>query len=225
MKTSLIVTGLLFGGVLLAADFVELNEAAAKAAKEKDFVTAEAKYTEALEAAADPEQKTQAILGKFEAMRGQKRVKEAEEFLLSSVENPDIRMQDARLMLNTLAGTMLWWKGREDRALELLQQAQNCECSKGDNVYFKTYYLMAVLYRNKAQFQTEIDVLDNVLSIREQHPANLYTAHYMTGGAYEKLGKPEEALKHYRLALEFGKKVKYKFDYSPAEKAIERLSE
>ena len=81
MKTSLIVTGLLFGGVLLAADFVELNEAAAKAAKEKDFVTAEAKYTEALDAASDPEQKTQAILGKFEAMRGQKRVKEAEEFL------------------------------------------------------------------------------------------------------------------------------------------------
>ena len=31
-------------------------------------------------------------------------------------------------------------------------------------------------------------------------------------------------LKHYRLALENGKKVKYKFNYSAAEKAIERLS-
>ena len=39
MKASLIVTGLLFGGVLLAeADFGQLCSDGAKAAKEKDFV-------------------------------------------------------------------------------------------------------------------------------------------------------------------------------------------
>lgn len=224
MKTSLIVTGLLFSGMLLAANFGELNEAAEKAAKEKDFVTAETKYAEALESASDSAQKTKAILGKFEAMRGQKRIGDAEKFLLACVEDESIQERDARHILNTLAGTMLWWKGREDRALELLQQAQNCKCPATDNVYFRTYYYMANLYSKKGDPQAVIDVLENVLKVRGQHPANLYTAHRMTGGAYEKLGDTEKALEHYRLALENGKKVKYKFDYSPAEKDVERLS-
>ena len=64
MKASLIVTGLLFGGVLLAeADFGQLCSDGAKAAKEKDFVTAEAKYAEAMKAAADSQQKCKAVLG------------------------------------------------------------------------------------------------------------------------------------------------------------------
>jgi hypothetical protein len=46
----------------------------------------------------------------------------------------------------------------------------------------------------------------------------------LCGAAYEKMGKKDEALNHYKAALESGKKVTYKFDYSPAEKAIERLS-
>ena len=73
MKASLIVTGLLFGGVLLAeADFGQLCSDGAKAAKEKDFVTAEAKYAEAMKAAADSQQKCKAVLGKFQALRSQK---------------------------------------------------------------------------------------------------------------------------------------------------------
>ena len=66
--------------------------------------------------------------------------------------------------------------------------------------------------------------MDNVLRVREQHLANHYSAHMRTGKAYEQLGKKDEALKHYRKALECGKKIKYKFNYSPAEKAIERMS-
>ena len=222
MKISPIVVEILFAGALQAADFWSLDGAAGKAAGEKDFVAAEAKYAEALEAAADPVQKTRAILGKFEAMRGQKRVREAEEFLLSCVEAPDIRMQDARLLLNTLAGTMLW--DRADYAMALLQQAQNCECLKAGNVYYQTFYLMAVLYRNREQYPAVIEVLENVLQVRDQHPANLCKSHYMTGAAYEKLEMPEKALAHYRTALEFGKQVKYKYNYSNVEKAIERMS-
>ena len=152
-----------------------------------------------------------------------KRIKEAEEFLLSRVEDPDIQLQDARQLLNTLAETMLWQKGREDCAMGILQQAQNCECPKSGNVFYQTFYIMAILYRNRAQYSAEIVVLENVLQVREQHPANLCTAHYMTGAAYEKLGNSEEALAHYRTALKFGKRVKYKYDYTKVEKAIERM--
>ena len=224
MKTQLILTGLLFSGMLLAANFGELNEAAEKAAKEKDFVTAEAKYGEAVEAAPDSKEKTQAILGKFQAMRAQKKVKDAEDFVLGSVEDDAIRTEDARHILNTLVETMLRRPDQEDRAMDLLRQAQNCECPQNSNVYYRTFYYMASLYGKKQEYQAQIDVLENVLRAKGQHLANLYTAHLMTGGAYEKLELPEEALKHYRLALEYGKKVKYKFDITSAEKAVERMS-
>ena len=72
--------------------------------------------------------------------------------------------------------------------------------------------------------QEVIEVLGNVTSVKEQHPATLYTANMMTGAAYEDLGKKEDALKHYKAALEYGKKVKYKFDFSAAEQAVERLN-
>ncbi|MBO4491849.1 MAG: tetratricopeptide repeat protein [Lentisphaeria bacterium] len=224
MKRMWIATFFILGNSLFAeADFERLNMEAGQAAEAKNFVTAEAKYAEALASASDSKTKTQAILGKFKAMRGQKRIKEAEEFLLSRVEDPDIQLQDARQLLNTLAETMLWQKGREDCAMGILQQAQNCECPKSGNVFYQTFYIMAILYRNRAQYSAEIVVLENVLQVREQHPANLCTAHYMTGAAYEKLGNSEEALAHYRTALKFGKRVKYKYDYTKVEKAIERM--
>ena len=76
----------------------------------------------------------------------------------------------------------------------------------------------------RKQYQAAIEVLGNVAAVREQHPANLYTANLMTGNALERLGKKSEALKYFRTALENGKKVRYKFNFSQAEKAIERLS-
>ena len=223
-STWILTAGILCAGVLSAADYAQLRIEAEKAAEAKDFVTAEAKYGEAVEAAPDSKEKTQAILGKFQAMRAQKKVKDAEDFVLGSVEDDAIRTEDARHILNTLVETMLRRPDREDRAMDLLRQAQNCECPQSSNVYYRTFYYMASLYGKKQEYQAQIDVLENVLRAKGQHLANLYTAHLMTGGAYEKLELPEEALKHYRLALEYGKKVKYKFDITSAEKAVERMS-
>ena len=45
-----------------------------------------------------------------------------------------------------------------------------------------------------------------------------------SGEIQEKNGQRESALEYYRKALEFGKKVTYKFDYSAAEQAVKRLS-
>lgn len=226
MKASLIVTGLLFGGVLLAeADFGQLCSDGAKAAKEKDFVTAEAKYAEAMKAAADSQQKCKAVLGKFQALRSQKKHKDAEKFALEAVEDEMLKPQEARQILNTLAGSMLWWNKREDYALNLLQQAENCECPKNSNVYFTTYYYMALLYGKKKQPQTAIEVMEKVLQQNSgMHPANQFNAYMVIGRSYEQLNDSGKALESYKSALENGKKVKYKFNYSAAEKAVERLS-
>ena len=225
MKTSLILTGLLFGGVLLAeSDFIQLCQDGAKAAKAKDFVTAEAKYDEAMKAAVDSQQKCKAVLGKFQAMRSRKKYQDAEKFALNAVEDEMLKPQEARQILNVLAGSVLWWNKREDYALELLQQAENCECPKNTSVYFTTYYYMALLYGKKKQPQTAIEVIEKVLQITGMHPANLFNAYMVMGKSYEQLNDPEKALKNYKAALENGKKVKYKFNYSAAEKAVERLS-
>lgn len=225
MKTSLIVTGLLFGGVLLAeADFGQLCQDGAKAAKEKDFVTAEAKFSEAMKAAADSQQKCKAVLGKFQAMWSRKNYMDAEKFALNAVEDEMLKPQESRQILNALAGSMLWWNKREDYALNLLRQAENCECPKNNSVYFTTYYYMAILYGKKKQPQTAIEVMEKVLQIRGVHPANLFNAYMVIGKSYEQLNDPEKALENYKSALENGKKVKYKFNYSAAEKAVERLS-
>lgn len=227
MKSTLIAAGLLFGGLVFAeADFGTIYAEAAKAAKEKDFAAAEAKYGEAADAAKDSQQRSRAILGKFQAMRSQKKVSDAEKFALKAVEEDEmLKPQEIRLILNTVAATMLWWPKRNDYAMTLLQQAQNCQCPKGSNIYYNTFYYIAHLYNNKKQYQAVIEVLEsNVLNVKEQHPANHFTANLLCGSAYEKMGKKDEALNHYKAALEAGKKVKYKFDCSPAEKAIERLS-
>ena len=213
MKTSLIVAGLLFGGVLLAeADFVQLCQDGAKATKKKDYITAEAKYDEAMKAAADSQQKCKAVLGKFQAMRNRKKYKEAEKFALNAVEDEMLKPQEARRILNALAESMLWWNKREDHVLNLLQQAENCECSKNTSVYFTTYYYMALIYGKKNQPQTAIEVMEKVLQIRELHPAHLFNANMVMGKSYEQLNDPGKALENYKAALENGKKVKYKFN-------------
>lgn len=224
MKKRLTAALLIFGCALLAdADFGKLYQEAEKAAKAKDYVTADAKYSEAMTAARDSQQKSRAILGKFMAMRNLKKWKESEDFVFNAVEDEMLKSPEIRHILNTTASILIW-APKIDLALDLLKQAQQQDCPQASNTYFATFYYMAYIYDRKKQPQTAIEVLDNILKVKSQHPANLYGANMMTGNMYEKLGKKDMALKHYRAALENGKKVRYKFDYSPAEKAIEKLS-
>ncbi|MBR2372743.1 MAG: hypothetical protein IKA87_00770 [Lentisphaeria bacterium] len=223
MKTLFAAAVVLSMGLLSGEDYLKIFREASQAEKQKQFAVAEAKYGEALKISANSGQKSRAVLGKFRAMRGLKKFKEAEKLALESVEDESISFQDARHILNTVAGTLLW-SARQHEALALLQQAQNVQCLKSSNIYFSTFYLMAVIYMQRKQYQAAIEVLGNVAAVREQHPANLYTANLMTGNALERLGKKSEALKYFRTALENGKKVRYKFNFSQAEKAIERLS-
>ncbi len=215
---------ILIAAVLLqGADYAELNKAAAAAAKAKDYAGAEAKYTEAMKAAINSVQKSQAIMGKYQALRSQKKWKESEEFMTEAVEDEMLKPEQIRYLLNMFAASYLW-TNRYEFGLSLLQQAQNQQCPKTSNAYYNTYYYMATIYLRKKQPQAAIEALSEVMKVKGVHPANLYTGSMTIGSAYEKLGKKEEALKCYQQALNYGKQVKYKFDYSPAQKAIDRLS-
>lgn len=209
--------------ILQGADYETLCQDAAKAVRAKDYAEAEAKYDEAMRAAGNSVQKCDAILGKFQALRSQKKMKAAEDFMTGAIEDEMLLQPEIRQLLNAFAYSYLW-TNRFEFGLSLVQQARNLQCPKSSNVYCQTYFCMAHIYLRKKQPQAAIEALKNVLDEKELHPANLYSGNMIAAAAYERLGKKEEALKHYRLALENGKKVKYKFDFSRAEKAIERLS-
>ena len=208
---------------LYGEDFSALYDAASEAATRKEFAEAEARFGDALKAATFSPQRCKAILGKFQAMRSQNRPAEAEAFALAAIEEVEMDSPEVRQILNTVAGTLLW-SVRMDDGLRLLEQALHFECPNTGNVYYATYSYMATIYTRKGLHQAVIEVLGNVLNVKGQHPANLYHGHLAVARALEQLGQKEEALKHYRLALENGKMVAYKFNYQAAENAIKELT-
>lgn len=212
------------GSGLLAADYAQLAAEAANAQKTKDYAAASAKYEEAGKAATTPAQKLSTILARFNILKQQKKQAEAEKLLKDMIEDEMLKEPQQRQLINLLAGQYLWGPKYEE-GLSLLKQAQNLACPKNSNEYFRTYYYMAEIYlARKKQPEAALEVMSNMLNITGVHPANLYQTHLVIGTCNEKLGKKEAALEHYRKARDYGKMVKYKADFSAADKAIERLS-
>ena len=198
---------------------------AGNAMKEKNYAVAETKYGEAIVAAKDSKQKCDAVLGKYKAMRrqGKQKIKESESFVTEALEDEMLKSPEVRFILNTVAYDFLWTP-RFEYSLELLKQAQAVPCPESSNTYFRTYFYMAHAFNRKKQIEAAIEALDAVFAAKGVHPSNLFDAHFFSGQLHEKLGKKDDALKHYKKSLEAGKRVKFKIDLSRAEKAIERLT-
>ena len=117
------------------------------------------------------------------------------------------------------------WGGKksQEEALSLLERAQLLKTDV-QNDFYNSYYLAGHIRMAWQQYESVIELMRNIISVKNMHPANLYSAYRLCGSAYEKLGQKDHALEHYKKAAEYGRKVKYKFDYSAADKEIERLS-
>ena len=217
------ISVILAAATVCGADYVKAEQEAVKAVKAKNYALAEEKYGEAVKAARNSAEKCKSIRGKFEAMRKQKKWKEAENFMTGIIEDESLRPQDARLLLNIFAVSFLG-SYRWEYGMLLIQQTQNLPCPKTENAYYNTYDYMAHFYFKRKLPEAVIEIMSNVLPIKGIHPANLYSGNMLVGRAYEQLKMKDEALKHYRTALKHGKQVKYKFSVADAEKAIERLS-
>ena len=214
---------ILAAAAVWGADYVKLEQEAGNAVRAKDFALAEVKFGEAMKSARTPAEKCKAIRGKFEAMRNQKKLKEATAFMTGAIADDSLRPQDVRLLLNVFAATFLG-SFRYEYGLALLQYAQNLPCPKTDNAYYNTYDYMAHFHLRRKQPEAVIEIMSNVLDVKGIHPANLYCGNMLVGKVYEQFKMKAEALKHYRAALKHGKQVKYKFSVADAEKAIRRLS-
>lgn len=225
MKKIFTFVAVLTACVLCGSDFAALSKDGAAANRKKDFASALNKYEAALKVSADSRQRAEALVGKYLALRGLKRTQEGETMLLNAVENDQmLKPLQLRQILNTLAGYNLW-NGRHDFAISLLKQAHNLEAPRAGNDYFRTCYYLATLYVNrKKQPQMALEVITPIAGIKGMHPANSFNAFMLIGEVHEKAGRKAEALKAYKLALGHGSRIRYKYDLTPAKKAIERLS-
>lgn len=223
---NLLVYALLFSFIALCgADPAALNKEGAEAIRKKDFATALAKYDAAIKASTNGAQRYAALMGKYQAMRGLKQWKESEAMLLDAVENDQtLNPIHIRRILNLVAGYNLW-NGRHDFAISLLKQAHNLPAPKVSNDYFRTCYYLATLYANrKNQPQMALEIITPIAEPKGTHPSNSFQAFMLIGSIHEKAGRKAEALQAYKRALAHGSRITYKYDLSPAKKAIERLS-
>ena len=223
MKCLLIL--LVFSTVCALAEdsFTELRKEE-EAYKRNELQTALMKYEEAERSAKTSAERLACILARNNLLRTQKRYVQAVTLLKAHFEDEKLDDRDLKRLVNTYAAQIMWGgKSSQEEALSLLERAQLLKTDV-QNDFFSSYYLAGHIRLVWQQYESVIELMQNVIRVKNMHPANLYSAYRLCGSAYEKLGQKDHALEHYKKAAEYGRKVKYKFDYSAADKEIERLS-
>lgn len=224
MKCLLIL--LVFSTVCALAEdsFTELRKEAEEAYKRNELQTALMKYEDAERSAKTSAERLVCILARNNLLRTQKRYVQAVTLLKAHFEDEKLDDRDLKRLVNTYAAQIMWGgKSSQEEALSLLERAQLLKTDV-QNDFFSSYYLAGHIRLVWQQYESVIELMQNVIRVKNMHPANLYSAYRLCGSAYEKLGQKDHALEHYKKAAEYGRKVKYKFDYSAADKEIERLS-
>lgn len=224
MKCLLIL--LVFSTVCALAEdsFTELRKEAEEAYKRNELQTALMKYEDAERSAKTSAERLACILARNNLLRTQKRYVQAVTLLKAHFEDEKLDDRDLKRLVNTYAAQIMWGgKSSQEEALSLLERAQLLKTDV-QNDFFSSYYLAGHIRLVWQQYESVIELMQNVIRVKNMHPANLYSAYRLCGSAYEKLGQKDHALEHYKKAAEYGRKVKYKFDYSAADKEIERLS-
>lgn len=224
MKSLLIL--LVFSTVCALAEgsFTELKKEAEDAWKRTELQTALMKYEEAERSAKTSAERLACILARNKLLRTQKRYVQAAALLKGHLEDEKLEDRELKRLVNTYAAQIMWGgKKSQEEALSLLERAQLLKTDV-QNDFYNSYYLAGHIRMAWQQYESVIELMRNIISVKNMHPANLYSAYRLCGSAYEKLGQKDHALEHYKKAAEYGRKVKYKFDYSAADKEIERLS-
>jgi tetratricopeptide (TPR) repeat protein len=138
------------------------------------------------------------------------------EFLLDESLSPAVR----RKTLVTLSGLIKW--KRPDEANQYLDQAEGIPAADSSDLA-QTGWTRGWIYKIKGQPDNAMEVWLPLLELRGAHPAHLSSISSDIAGIYRQNNDDENARKYFQLAVDYGKKVQYKFDYSAAEKALEKM--
>jgi len=98
--------------------------------------------------------------------------------------------------------------GETDKAISAFD-----ECLKTDYTYMDAYREKAIMLYNAGKYLDALKVLELELSLSTTNEE----AYYWTGRCFEKLGKKEQAIQNYQLAVQIDK------DYAEAKDALAKL--
>ena len=224
MKYTLFFFLCLLSSGAFAENFTQLCQAAGKALKANDPALALVRYSRAHELAENQNQKFRILPIQITLYQRLKKTAELEKFL--EKERQDDRYSDTQLryLLNWNARIHIWPRRDMRYALELLNMARMLPVVKTNNIYFETFFLLGEIYYRNKQYDYVIYYLSPLPEIKNFHPSNSYKISMMVGRAYRAKGDRKKALQYFRKALDYGKKVPYKYNYSEAERYIKELS-
>ncbi len=152
------------------------------------------------------------------ALERQKKQPEAAAYYLKVLETEKLASHTRRWMLNKVA--IFRWADQREAAVQCLRQASLCSADATET--YRTKVFLGAYYEKYDRFRS----VNYYLSMQQEkqiHPGLRYQGYFNAASCYERLGDPAEALKCYRKAVEAGKSVPYKYNYTPAEKAVARL--
>lgn len=201
-----------------ASAFAEQMKAAKDASAAGNFETALSHYTAALRVADTPELKAEAVFERNKLLLQNKKYADAEKLLKEFLKDESLSPVMRRKTLHSLAGQIKW--GQPDEAMQCLDQADSIPAADIDD-QAQTGITRGYIYKIKGQPDNALEVWLPLLELRNVHPANLSTISHDIAVIYRQKNDEENARKYFQLAVDYGKKVKFKFDYSAAEKALE----
>lgn len=109
-----------------------------------------------------------------------------------------------------------------EQAWNWLLQAMMTPCSS-ELISLRTFLDVAEFLYRHDHCEAAIGAAENVTARKHAHPSLLFSAHFLIARSYQKLKLTDQAIFHYQKAVEAGKNVPYKFNYSVAEKALQQL--
>ncbi len=109
-----------------------------------------------------------------------------------------------------------------EQAWHWLLQAIMTPCSS-ELIYLRTFLDFGEFLYRHDHCEAAIGAAENVTARKHAHPSLLFSAHFLIARSHQKLKLTDQATCHYQKAVEAGKKVPYKFNYTAAEKALQEL--
>ena len=210
MKRFIIALAILCCCIPGAADYAVLTKEANAARKAKKFELALQKYNAAYQAAKNGREKYNAVknLGSF--LYSCKEKAKAAEVYENALINDDLEPRQRQSLLINIAAMYLWDKQKYQYALDKLNLAFAVKDGfRPDEIsYFIMCNYAACIYNTFKKEYDPIIVICEPAAERSKinwHKATLYSA---IARAYNKLGKKDEAVKNYELALMYAKKDK-----------------
>ena len=206
------------------ATFPALMSVAKAAAGKGELDNALTNFNAAFQAADKPELKTEVVFARNKFLLANKKngvaQKLLKEFLADESLSPTVR----RKTLNTMAGMIM--QGRPDEAKQYREQAAMLP-STDANDRARPRATMGYVYMIKKQPENALEALLPVFEYqidRTVHPSIHSSISHRIGCIYQQANDLENARQYFQLAVNYGKEVQYKFDYSASEKALKKLS-